>query len=79
MKTKNAKKVNFKVYEIDIEKILVSKKKPYGTNKSVKYLIGYNDDDIIRPLCINFLKWLDMLNALIVIRQRLSRLQIKSS
>ena len=56
MKTKNARKVNFKVYEIDIEKILVSKKKPYGTNKSIKYLIGYNDDDIIRPLCINFLK-----------------------
>ena len=52
MKTKNAKKVNFKVYEIDVEKILVSKKKPYGTNKSIKYLIGYNDDDIIRPLCI---------------------------
>ena len=52
MKTKNAKKVNFKVYEIDIEKILVSKKKPYGTKKSIKYLTGYNDDDIIRPLCI---------------------------
>ena len=26
--------------------------KPYGTNKSVKYFIGCNDDDVIRPLCI---------------------------
>ena len=26
--------------------------KPYGTNKSIKYFIGCNDDDVIRPLCI---------------------------
>ena len=37
--------------EIDVDKILVSKKEPYGTNKSIKYFIGYDDDDI-RPLCI---------------------------
>ena len=28
------------------------KKEPYGTNKSIKYFIGYNDDDVIRPLYI---------------------------
>ena len=37
--------------DIDINKILVSKKTSYG-KKSVKYYIGYNDDDVIRPLCM---------------------------
>ena len=37
--------------EIDISKILVSEKELYG-EKSFRYLIGYNDDDVIRPLCI---------------------------
>ena len=31
---------------------MVSKKEPYGTNKSIKYFTGYNNDDVIRPLCI---------------------------
>ena len=43
------------------------KKEPYGTNKSIKYFIGYNedDDDTIRPPCIKlpemigFVKWFD--------------------
>ena len=38
--------------KIDVNKILVSKKESYGTKNSHKYFIGYNDDDIIRPLCI---------------------------
>ena len=42
----------FKIDEIDVDKILVSKKEPYGTSKSIKYFIGYNDDDVIRPLCV---------------------------
>ena len=36
----------------DIIKILVSKEEPYDTNDSFKYFIGYNDNDIIRPLCV---------------------------
>ena len=32
--------------------MLVSKREPYGTNESIKYFIGYNDDDVIRPLHI---------------------------
>ena len=32
----------FKIDEIDVDKILVSKKEPYGTNTSIKYFIGYN-------------------------------------
>ena len=38
--------------KIDVNKILVSKKESYGTKNSHKYFIGYNDGDIIRPLCI---------------------------
>ena len=42
----------FKIDDIDVDKILISKKEPYGTNKSIKYFVGYNDDDVIRQLCI---------------------------
>ena len=37
---------------IDVNNILVSKKESYGTKNSLKYFIGYNDNDNIRPLCI---------------------------
>ena len=42
----------FNIYDLDVNKILVSKKESYGTNNSLKYFVGYNDDDAIRPLCI---------------------------
>ena len=42
----------FKIDDIDVDKMLVSEKEAYGTNKSIKYFIGYNVDDVIRPLCI---------------------------
>ena len=38
--------------DIDVNKILISKKESYGTNNSFKYFIGYNDNDVVRPLCI---------------------------
>ena len=41
-----------KTDDIDVNKILVSKKESYGTKNSFKYLIGYNDNDVVRPLCI---------------------------
>ena len=41
-----------KIDDIDANKILVSKEEPYGTKNSLKYFIGYNDSDVIRPLCI---------------------------
>ena len=59
MTTKKIKKSTFyknkRIYstdDIDVNNILVSKKEPYGNKNSVKYFIGYNDNDIIRPLCI---------------------------
>ena len=45
-------KTFFSLNGIDVNKILVSKKEPYGTKNSSKYFIGYNDGDAIRPLCI---------------------------
>ena len=42
----------FKKDDIDVNIILISKKEPYGNKNSFKYYIGYNDDDVIRPLCI---------------------------
>ena len=35
---------------MDVNKILVSKKEIYGKYNSFKYFIGYNDNDVIRPL-----------------------------
>ena len=32
--------------------MLFSKQESYGTKKSLKHFIGYNDDDVVRPLCI---------------------------
>ena len=48
--TKN-KKVT-KIDDIDVNEMLVSKEQTYGTKNSFKYFIGYNDNDVIRPLCI---------------------------
>ena len=45
-------KIVTKINNIDVNKILVSKEETYGTNNSFKYFIGYNDNDVIRPLCI---------------------------
>ena len=49
----------FNIYGIDVNRILISKKEPYGKKTSFKYFTGYNDDDddddddnVIRPLCI---------------------------
>ena len=40
------------IEDIHVNNILVSKKESYGNKNSFKYFIGYNDNDIIRPLCI---------------------------
>ena len=46
----------FNIDDIDVNKILVSKKEPYFKNNSLIYFIGYNDNDIIRPLCLRLLQ-----------------------
>ena len=40
----------FNIDDIDVNNILVSKKEQYGKYNSFKYFIGYNDNDVIRPL-----------------------------
>ena len=47
-KNKNA----FQIDDVDVNKILVSKKEPYGTKNALKYFIGCNDNNVIRPLCL---------------------------
>ena len=42
----------FNIHDLDVSKIFISKKESYGIKNSLKYFIGYNDDDIIRPLYI---------------------------
>ena len=42
----------FNIDDIDANKILISKKEPYGKKSSFKYFIGYSDNDDIRLLCI---------------------------
>ena len=47
------KKLNvFQTDKIGVTKILISKKEPYGTKNSFKYFIGYNYNDVVRPLCV---------------------------
>ena len=53
MTTKKSKEViETKLDDIDVNKILVSKEEPYDTKNSFKYFIGYNDNDVIMPLCV---------------------------
>ena len=42
----------FQIDNIDVNKILVSKKESYRIKNSFKCFIWYNDNDVIRPLCI---------------------------
>ena len=42
----------FQIDDIDVNKILVSLKEPYGTKNALKYFIGYNDNYVIRPLFV---------------------------
>ena len=44
----------FNIHDLDVNKVLVSEIESHGTKNSLKYFIGYNDDDAIRPLCIKF-------------------------
>ena len=46
------KKAN-QIDDTDVNKILVSKKEPYGKKNALKYSIGYNDNDVIRPLYLS--------------------------
>ena len=57
---KKKKKKMFIIADADVNKILVSKKEPMA--KSLKYFIEYNDNDVIRPLCLKFSKMTSYIN-----------------
>ena len=42
----------FQIDYIDVDKILVFGKELYGTKNALKYFIEYNNNDVIRPLCV---------------------------
>ena len=58
----NKNKKIFNIDDIDIDKILASKKETYGKYNSFKYFIGYNDNDVIRSLCLKFSKMTGYVN-----------------
>ena len=47
----------------------ISKEVPYGTKNAFKYFIGYNDNDVIRPLCIKLSQMTRYVRKLKVIQQ----------
>ena len=51
-KWKKVKKKVFQIDDIDANKILLSKKEPYGAKNALKYFIGCNHNDVNRPLCL---------------------------
>ena len=48
--TIKTKKKMFNIGNIDVSKILISKKEQCGKYNLFKYIIGYNDNGVIRPL-----------------------------
>ena len=43
----------FNIDDTDVNKILVSIKETYGKYSSFKHFIGYNDNDVLRPLYLS--------------------------
>ena len=52
----------FHIDDFDVNKILVSKKEPCDKKNALKYFIGYNDNDVIRPLCLRLSKTTGYIN-----------------
>ena len=52
LQKKQQQQQTFNIGDIDANKLLVSKEEPYGINGSIKYFIGYSDNDVIRPISI---------------------------
>ena len=59
---KKKKKKKFNIDDIDVNKILISKKEPYHKSNSLIYFVAYNDNDAIRPLCLKVSKMTGYIN-----------------
>ena len=58
----NKNKKIFNIDDIDVNKILVSKKEQYGKYNSFKYFTGYNDNDVIGSLYLGHSQMIDYIN-----------------
>ena len=59
----------FQIDDVDVNKILVSKKEPYGTKNALKYFTGYNEMMILGRYVYNFHKWQVMLKKIMKMQQ----------
>ena len=57
-------KIIFNIDDIDVNKILVSKKEQYGKYNSFKYFTGYNNNDVITPSCLNLSQMVMLMNLM---------------
>ena len=65
----------FNIYDIDVDKILISKKEPLSKKNPFKYFLGYNDDEVIRPLCIKLPQMIGHFDSFKVQSTRLFKVQ----
>ena len=52
----------FNIDDIDVNKILVSKKEQYGKYNSFNYFVGCNDNGVISPLYLELLQMTSYIN-----------------
>ena len=52
----------FNINDIDINNILVSKKEKYGKYDSFQHFIGYNDNNVIKPLYLELSQMIGFIN-----------------
>ena len=68
----------FQIDDIDVNKILVSKKEPHGKNNSLIYFIRCNDNHVIRSLCLRLPQMTGYAKNLMKMQQCLLELIINS-
>ena len=62
----NKNKKIFNIDDTDVNKMmLISKKETYGEYNSFKYFIGYNDNDVIRPLYLFLSQTIGFINKFV--------------
>ena len=52
----------FNINDIDVNKILVSKKEKHGKYNLFKYFIGYNNNNVIKPLYLELSQMIGYIN-----------------
>ena len=52
----------FNISDIDVNNIFVSKKEKYGKYNSFKHFIGYNDNNVIKPLYLELSQMIGYIN-----------------